>query len=93
MALVPRDYLLPDTPDKYRKWLEDLKEYYKNNPEQLESKTIEGITEVATERIATNHGINSAKSQYLTVSFWMTITALTIDIVTLAALGLLKLLS
>jgi hypothetical protein len=93
MAMVPREYLLPDTPEKYRKWIEDLKEYYKDNPAELESKTVEGLTQVATQRITTNHEINSAKSGYLVVSFWVTIAALTIDMVSLAAIALLKLLS
>ena len=93
IAMVPRDYLLPDTPDKYKKWVEELREYYKDNPDAVESQTREALTQVATERITKNHDINSAKSRYLEISFWLTIAALAVDITSLAAIGLLKLLS
>jgi hypothetical protein len=93
MALVPRDYLLPDTPDKYRKWVSELTELYKDYPGELETQTIEGLTQIASERIQTNHQINATKSWYLAVSFWATIAALGIDMVSLAALGVSKLLS
>jgi hypothetical protein len=93
MTMVPRDYLLPDMPDKYTAWLDELKEYYKDNPGDLDSKAAEGLAQVAAERIAANHDLNSSKSRYLVISFWLTIAALTLNMLTLAALGVSKLLS
>jgi hypothetical protein len=93
MTMVPRDYLLPDMPDKYTTWFNDLREYYKDNPEELDTKAAEGLAQVAAERIATNHDINSSKSRYLVISFWVTIAALTLNVLTLAALCVSKLLS
>lgn len=93
VAMLPRDYLLPDLPGKYKKWIDDVKQFYKDDPEEAESQTANGMAQVANERIETNHKINSNKSRYLSLSFWPTLLALAIDIGTLAVLGVSKILS
>ena len=93
MALLPRDYLLPDMPEKYRQWVAQLKDHYQGDSVAIESATADGLVKIASERIAANHDINAAKSRYLANAFWVTVAALTIDMVTLAALGVSRLLS
>ena len=51
LTLVPRNYLLPELPDKYQKWAADIQQYYKDNPSEAESQTTNGITQITTERI------------------------------------------
>ena len=91
MALLPRDYLLPEMPDKYEQWFGQLREHYQGDSVAAESAAAEGLVKIASERIATNHDINAAKSGYLARAFWFTVAALGIDMLTLAYLGLSKL--
>ena len=93
IVMLPREYLLPDLPGKYKQWIDELKEFYKDDPNRLESETTNGMTRVANERIEINHKINAEKSYYLNLSFWPTLLALAIDISTLAVLGMSRILS
>jgi hypothetical protein len=90
VTLLPRDYLLPNLPKKYREWFGQLQQYYKDTPDEVESQVANGMTQVANERIERNHKINSDKSRYLGCAFWPTLLALAIDIGTLAVLGISK---
>jgi hypothetical protein len=92
-AIWPRNYLLPDLPDAYAKWMHDLTRHYEHNLEQAESEFESGIMKQANERIHRNHRINASKSRWLFRAFWPTLLALLIDLGTLASLGAIKLLS
>lgn len=91
MALLPRNYLLPEMPDKYEQWVEQLKTHYQGDSNAADAAASEALVKIASERIVTNHDINAAKSGYLAWAFWFTVTALGIDMLSLAALGLTKL--
>jgi hypothetical protein len=96
VSVWPRNYYFPDLPQKYERWIADLKAYYAQQPNQdslVESTVTEGIVVQAMDRVTRNHKINGSKSRYLQWSFWFTLGSLAIDLVTLAAIGFSKALS
>lgn len=92
VALFPRKYLLPNLPNTYAAWAEQLQEYFER-PEEAEARATQDLTRVANQRIERNHKLNSIKSTYLNLSFWPTLVALAIDIGALAYLCVIKILS
>ncbi len=92
-AIWPRDYLLPELPDAYAKWLLDLRNHYGNAQDQAESAFEIGMISKANERIHRNHRINRIKSRWLFRAFVPTFIALLIDLGTLASIEAVKFLS
>jgi hypothetical protein len=92
-TVIPRDYFFPDLPDSYGKWIAELKEFYRESPAEVENQTAVGIARAATERIEENRKTNLTKSGYLATSFVLMLCALTIDLITLFAIGVSKILS
>lgn len=92
-AIWPRDYLLPELPDAYSKWMSELKRHYQNNPEKADSEFETGIVSKANERIHRNHKINCVKSRWLYRAFVPTFLALLIDLGTLVLMGTIRFLS
>lgn len=90
-TLVPRGYFLPNLPDEYAKWFQRLEQHYKDNPAEADLQVAKEISNLAMERIKKNHDINRKKSRYLVLSFWPTLLALIVDIVTLITLMISRL--
>ena len=92
LTLFPRDYVLPDLPEAYNKWQEELRKYY-SDPVDVNTEMIKGFESTAFQRINYNHENNKAKSRFLFTSFAFTLVALASNVVTLAILGASKVLS
>jgi hypothetical protein len=92
LTVIPRTYLLSETPCKYAEWVDSLGQYYPSESER-EIAMRAGIVQKAAERIESNLKINKKKSKLLALSFWPALAALVIDVGTLVLLGTIKVLS
>ncbi len=85
--LWPRNYNREATPEKYEKWLDDLRDYYKGEPDP-ESRALAEATlrraEITKERIQSNLAINRQKSWLMTTAFIATVIAFTLNLAVMA---------
>lgn len=89
--LIPRGYRLRMTPDKFLEWIQQTREFYQSEgvPDP-ESSTAERISTVEieklTNRFAVNRAINETKSSLMEWSFYSTMAAVALNLLTLIML-------
>ena len=91
VELIPRGYRLRMTPDKFREWIRQTREFYGSiGATDPESSTAERISSVEieklTERFIANRAINEMKASLMAWSFYFTMAAVALNLVTLMGL-------
>jgi hypothetical protein len=88
--LFPREYMARMSPGKFLGWMNELSEFYKDDAD-AESKIVGAINDAelkkAETRFARNSAINAQKSKLLEWSFYFSLAALAINLLTLLRLS------
>jgi hypothetical protein len=88
--LFPREYMARMSPGKFLGWVKELSEFYKDHAD-AESKIVSAIDDAELKKVETrfarNSAINALKSKLLEWSFYFTLAALVINLLTLLRLS------
>jgi hypothetical protein len=91
IELIPRGYRLRMTPDRFREWIAQTKDFYisigATDPDFSTAERISSVEiEKLTDRFKVNRGINEMKSSLMAWSFYFTMAAVALNLATLIRL-------